>query len=195
MPERKINDSVMLSMVDKGKKQADVAEFFNVSPQAISDRLKKLRGGVIKNVVLETAPGVVKKKLDAIGQLQNINEVANHLLDKLTGEDQTISRMAKAVELFLEYEKDPTKENFKKIRGIILQVNQDKNTAIKACAEIRGQLNLQLEIFKTLYGMEEVAEFQKEIIQLLKDTSPELKNEFIRRLKQKQALRGGVLIG
>jgi len=194
MPERKINDSVMLAMLDKGKKQAEVAQFFNVSPQAISDRLKKLRGGVIRNVVLEAAPKIVEKKINSVEQLQNINAITNQLLDQLIGKDQTISRMAKAVELFLEYEKDPTKENFRKIKGIILQVNQDKNTALKACQEIRGQLSLQLDIFKTLYDVEAVADFKREVLNAIGEIEPEIRSKIIQNLKAKRALRGDAQI-
>lgn len=194
MPERKINDSVMLAMLDKGKKQVQVAEFFGVSPQAISDRVKKLKGGMVKVAVMEKGAEILDKNLNAVEQLQNINKVANQLLDELTGEDQTINRMVGAIEAVLKFKAEPTKENEQQLKQIILQISRDKNTAIKACAEIRGQIKLQFEILQGLYNIETVAEFQKEVIQLLKDTDPELRDEFLRRLRQRRGLRNTVSI-
>ena len=43
-----------------------------------------------------------------------------------------------------------------------------------------------------LAEMSAVIEFQQEIIQLLKEVDPKVKNEFIRRLYKKRALWGAV---
>ena len=190
MPERKIDDATMLRMLDKGKKQAEVAELFNVSPQAISDRLKKLRGGVIKNVVLESAPEVVEKKLNTIEQLQKINSDANEILDLLMKWNRGDETALQVLESQVRKVRVGTIEKFVEE----FKFKDPRELALKAMTVIEGQLRLQLDIFKTLYGIEEVAEFQRELIQLLKEVSPKLKNEFIRRLKQKQALRSDALI-
>ena len=190
MPEKKVNDSVMLAMLDKGKKQVEIAQFFGVSCQAISDRLKKLRGGVIKNVVLEAAPEIVEKKLNAVQQLYDINQDAREILDLLMrwnrGDEAALQVLESQVRKVKVGKTEKFIEEFK--------FKDPRELALKAMTVIEGQLRLQLDIFKTLYGIEEVAAFQKEIIQLLKETSPELRNEFIRRLKQKQALRSNALI-
>ena len=135
----------------------------------------------------------MNKNLDAIDQLQRVNQVANQLLDELTGEDQVISRMVKAVEGSLVYEENPKKQKAY-IRQIILLVNQDKATALKACAEIRGQLSLQLDIFKTLYDMEAVAEFQREVLSAIGEEAPDVRNKIIRRLKESRTLRQSISV-
>lgn len=69
-----------------------------------------------------------------------------------------------------------------------------RELAIKAMAEIRGQLNLQLDIFKTLYDMEAVAEFQREVLTSIGEVSPDVRSRIIQRLKEGKALRGSVSI-
>ncbi len=189
----KIDFNELHQLVTKGKGTTEIAKYFSVTPGAVSQAKKKLKISVVKNVALESAHKVVDKNLDAIDQLQRVNQVANQLLDELTGEDQTIDRMVKAVEGSLEYEGDPISQK-KYIRQVILKVNQDKNTALKACAEIRGQLNLQLDIFKTLYDMEAVAEFQREVLTAIGEEAPNVRNRIIQRLKESRSLRQSVSI-
>ena len=55
--------------------------------------------------------------------------------------------------------------------------------------EIRGQLNLQLEIFKALYDMKAVAEFQKEVLTAIGEVSPDIRARIIHNLKKARAVR------
>ncbi len=71
---------------------------------------------------------------------------------------------------------------------------EDHSIALKAMAEIRGQLNLQLDIFKTMYDLEAVSEFQREVIEIIGEVDRETRDRFVQRLKQRQALRGSVEI-
>ena len=188
MPERKINDSVMLTMLDKGKKQVEIAEFFSVPPQAISDRAKKLRGGVVKNVVMERAAEVIDKNLNTVEQLQKINKAAHQVLDNLMGKEKIVQELATVVEKILEGNPADVKE----ITKLVKQIISDKNTALKACQEIRGQLSLQLDIFKTLYDLKAVAEFQKEVLTAIGEASPEVKNAIIDKLNQRRIIRRSI---
>ena len=193
MPKPKIDRVKLSQLLKQGKTQRQVAQVFRVTEGAISKAKKELNVSVVKSVALESAHTVVDKNLDTISQLQRVNQVANQLLDELTGEDQVIDRMVKAVEVSLEYEGDPISQK-KYIRQVILRVNQDKNTALKACAEIRGQLNLQLDIFKTLYDMQAVAEFQKEVLTAIGEEAPDVRNRIIQRLKESRSLRQSISI-
>jgi hypothetical protein len=64
-----------------------------------------------------------------------------------------------------------------------------RELALKAMAEIRGQLGLQLEIFKALYDMAAVAEFQKEVLEAIGNASPELRDQIIHNLQKTRAIR------
>jgi hypothetical protein len=55
--------------------------------------------------------------------------------------------------------------------------------------EIRGQLTLQLEIFKTLYGAESQQEFQNEVLDVIGEISPDARREILRRLEHLRLLR------
>ena len=187
MPKAKINDTKLLRLIDRGESQSRAAEILGVSRQAVNKRLLELRGRTTKVVVAKKVEKVIDRKLDAIDQLQKVNQVAHQLLNELTGEDQVIDRMVKAVEGSLVYEGDPIKQK-EHIRRVILRVNQDKNTALKTCGEIRNQLELQLKIFQTIFDMRAVEEFQNEVLQTISEVSPELRNKIITRLNQKRAL-------
>lgn len=191
MPNPKIDRVKLNQMLRAGKPQREIAQVFGVTESAISKAKKELHITVVKNVALENAHRVVDKNLNAIDQLQRINTVTNQLLDELMGDDRTINRMVKAVEDSLSYEGDPNKQG-EYIKQVVTQVNRDKNTALKACAEIRGQLRLQLEIFQTLYDMKAVQEFQQEVLSAIGEASPEVRNAIIDRLNQKRAIRSAI---
>ena len=71
---------------------------------------------------------------------------------------------------------------------------KDHDTTLKAMREIRGQLELQLEIFKTLYDLEAVAEFQREVLAAIDEVDRNVRDRIVQRLKENKALRGSVSI-
>lgn len=72
-----------------------------------------------------------------------------------------------------------------------IQAN-DHDTTLKAMREIRGQLELQLEIFKTLYDVQAVADFQREVLTAIGEVDSGVRNLIINRLKEGRALRQSV---
>jgi hypothetical protein len=56
--------------------------------------------------------------------------------------------------------------------------------ALKAMQEIRGQLSLQLDIFKTLYDVQAIADFQKEILTAIGEVDSDVRDRIIQRLKE-----------
>ena len=69
---------------------------------------------------------------------------------------------------------------------------EDHDTTLKAMREIRGQLELQLEIFKTLYDIQAVADFQREVLTAIGEVDSGVRNLIINRLKEGRALRQSV---
>jgi DNA-binding Lrp family transcriptional regulator len=63
---------------------------------------------------------------------------------------------------------------------------------LKAMAEIRNQLRLQLEIYSTLYDLRAVAEFQDAVLTTISEVSPDVRERIIRKLNQRQAIRAAV---
>ena len=69
-----------------------------------------------------------------------------------------------------------------------------RELALKAMAEIRGQLSLQLDIFKTLYDVEAIAEFQREVLEAIGEVDAPTRNRIVQRLKEGGSLRPSATI-
>ncbi|MGD0914941.1 MAG: hypothetical protein ABSB22_00645 [Thermodesulfobacteriota bacterium] len=146
MPKPKIDRVMLDQMLGEGKPQREIAQYFGVTDGAISKAKNELKVAVVKNVALESAHKVVGRHLDTIGQLQKINQNANELLDLLMrwnrGDQEALQILESQVRKV-------------KVRGSEENVTEYKfkdprELALKAMQEIRGQLNLQLDIFRTL---------------------------------------------
>jgi len=190
MPPPKIDKVKLHRMLSSGKSQKEAAQAFGVSSGAISKVVKNLNIGVVKNVALETAHKVMGKNLNTLEQLQKINHDANELLDLLMRWNKGDSEALQILESQVRKvkvkgsEEEITEYRFKDPREL----------ALRCMAEIRGQLNLQLDIFKTHYDVEAIAEFQKEVLSAIEEVSPDVRNTIIRRLKERKALRGSLTV-
>lgn len=188
MAKPKVDIHKLSQMLMSGKSVKQCAKFFEVTPGAISQHKKNLNIAVVKNVALENAHRVVDKNLNAVDQLQKINDHANELLDLcmkwVNGDDEAIQVLESQVRnVRVGKDEFPVSEyKFKDPREI----------ALKAMSEIRGQLKLQLEIFQTLYDMKAVQEFQQEVLTAIGEASPNVRNSIIRRLSEKRAIRSAI---
>jgi len=190
MPRPKIDRVKLDQMLGEGKLQREIAQYFGVTDGAISKAKNELKVAVVKNVALESAHKVVDKHLDTLGQLQKINQNANELLDLLMrwnrGDEEALQILEGQVRKV-------------KVRGSEEEVTEyrfkdPRELALKAMQEIRGQLNLQLDIFRTLYDVQAVAEFQKEVLTAIGEVEPSVRDKIIQRLKESRALRQSVSI-
>jgi len=190
MPKPKIDRVKLNQMLTSGKSQREVAQVFGVTEGAISKAKKELNINVVKSVALENAHRVVDKNLDAVTQLQKINDYANELLDLCMrwqrgdkGALQILESQVRKVRI------GKTEQYVEKMK-----FKDPRDLALAAMREIRGQLSLQLDIFKTLYDMEAVAEFQREVLTAIGEEEPDVRDRIIKRLKEDRALRQSVSI-
>ncbi len=190
MANGKIDKVKLSQMLRSGKPAKECAKVFGVTEGAISQARKELNIAVVKNVQLENAHTVVNQNLNAVAQLQKVNNYANELLDLLMrwnrGDKEALQILESQVRKV-------------KVRGSEEEITEYKfkdprELALKAMAEIRGQLNLQLDIFKTLYDVEAIAEFQHEVLTAIGEVNPNVRDTIIQRLKEGRALRGSVTI-
>ena len=78
-----INDRKLLHLVDKEhKNQSEAARELGVSRQAVSKRLKELRGRQTRVMVAKKIEEAVDHNLDAMAQLMAINKKTLRLLDE-----------------------------------------------------------------------------------------------------------------
>jgi hypothetical protein len=190
MTEAKIDKVKLSQMLRAGKPQREIAQVFGVTESAVSKAKKELNLCVVKNLALENAGRVVDKNLNAIDQLQKINEHANWLLDLLMGWQKGDSQALQVLESQVATKKVRVgdKEEFVKE----FKFKDPRELALKAMAEIRGQLKLQLEIFQCLYDMKAVQEFQEEVLTAIGEASPDVRKRIIRRLNEKRAIRSAI---
>ena len=187
-----IDKKKLPGLIKSGKTQKQIADIYGVTEASVSIAVKQLKIATGKAITLEVGHKVVRENLNILDQLVDINKVTRKIIDELTGEDHIIDDMVKAVQAVIDYEAEPTKDREKYLKAIIKKIIGEKNTVLKACDQNLKQLDFQVELIKTMYDLTEIEEFRRELIQILKETSPKLRNEFIRRLKQKKAAREGL---
>ena len=159
MPQKaKIDKKELPNLLKSGRNQKDIADIYGVSTAAVNMAIKRLKLSAVKDVTLRSGSKIVKKNLDAIDQLQKVNDTVNEIID---GIRQSADRA-------------------------------DKELLLKACDRIESQVKLQLEIFKTLYDIEAVAEFQKVVIEAIGEVAPKVRGQIITNLKKRKALRESV---
>ncbi len=174
--------------------QTKAAKELGVSRQAVSKRLQEIRGKTTKVVAAKKIERVVDQKLNAMDQLQNINNNANEILDLvmgwIRGEDDSIRVLESQVKKIV-YREDETGKD-KEIGIKEVKFKDPRELALKAMAEIRGQLKLQLEIFQALFSLQAAEEFQNIVLEIIGEVDSSVRNEIIRRLNAKRAVRSAV---
>ena len=143
---------------------------------------------ISRNVTIRAAHKIVDREINALDQLQKINRDANEMLDLLMrwnrGEDAALQVLESQVRKI-------------KVRGQEEEISEyrfkdPRELALKAMQEIRGQLKLQLEIFQALFDMQAVQQFQSEVLEVIASVSTEARDEIIRRLTERNALRSAL---
>lgn len=185
MTDKKINDTKLIRMVDEGRSQAEIAEVFGVSRQAVHKRIKELRGQTTKVVVAKKVEKIVDCKIDAMAQLTKINEYANEILDLLMrwnrGDEGALQILESQVKkIRVKGKEEPVKQ---------YKFKDPRELALRAMQEIRGQLGLQLKIFETLFSLQAAEEFQHVVLEIIGEVAPEARDEIIRRLNKERTVR------
>jgi predicted transcriptional regulator len=165
-----ISNLELEQLVKEGNGVSEIARKLGVTKGAVSKRLKALKVAITKDIILRHAAEIVEKKINAIEQLQKINDSANEILSQAMGR--------------LGGDKNSIGDD-----GDQTLLNTPRELALKAMGEIRGQLKLQLEIFKALYDLAAVAEFQKEILTAIGEAAPDVRDKIIHNLQKARAIR------
>ena len=192
MRKPKIDRVKLHEMAKKQASQAKMAAAFGVSQAAISKALKGLERETTRcltappNSARKSAGKIIENTINAAEQLLKINKNANELLDLVMawqrGDDVALQimesqvqmkkvRVGKEIELIKEYKfRDP------------------RELALKAMEAIKGQLHLQLEIFKALYDMEAFKEFTAAFLRVMARRDPKARDEMIQELQKERLL-------
>jgi predicted transcriptional regulator len=191
MGNAKINDRKLLQLIDKdGKSQSEAARQLGVSRQAVNQRLAEIRGKTTKVVVAKKLEEVVDHKIDAIEQLTRINEYANEILELLMRWNRGDNEALQVLESQVAAKKVRIGTEELEVKEV--KFKDPRELALKAMAEIRGQLKMQLEIFQALFSLQAAEEFQNVVLETIAEVDPKVRNEIIRRINNKRTVRSAV---
>lgn len=162
-------------MLRNGKTQAECARHFGVSESAVSQARKNLNTNVVKSITLENAHRVVRNRLDAAEQINEINrrtfDLIGLLQNWIEGDESAIETIRKS-------------HSIKRV-----QYQDPKLLYLKCLAEVRQQLELQRKIFETLYDLQGAEFFQNSVLEAIGEASPDVRKKIIEKLSQRQAIR------
>lgn len=191
MRSPKINNRKLLQLIDKEKvSQTMAAKELGVSRQAVSKRLQELRGKTTKVVVVKKIEAVVAQKIDAMEQLTKVNNYANEILDLLMRWNRGDAEALQVLESQVSTKKVRVGDQEEFVKEF--KFKDPRELALKAMAEIRCQLKLQLEIFQTLFDLTAVQEFQNAVLESIKEVDPKVRDAIIDKLNSKRAIRQAV---
>ncbi len=168
MGKGKISLIQLERLVREGNSVSQIAKKLGVAKGSVSKRLKDLKVGITKDVVLRSAPQIVDRQLNPMDQLKKINTLINGELDYIE----------KNIETATGQERKELQEQ-----------------RLKHVAEVRKQLGLLLEIAQALYNAEEVAAFQESVIQEIGHAAPEVRDRILQRLNERRAIRSTIALG
>ena len=178
MPRRKFSDLELGERIREGKSVKEIAAEFWVSPRAVYKRAKQLKLNIGKEIVMNQAAVIVKQEINAAEQLLKINETSNELLDllievvKADGEEQ--------------------KSKLKKLEPLLGEKASILDALVKIKGEIRQQLRLVMDIWKTKFDVEQLADFQQGVIEEIGKESPALRQRIVERIKGRYAAKFGM---
>jgi len=175
------------------KSETECAEYFGVSPSAISKAKSKLNNFITKTTVLEAAPIVYQRNLNTVDQLNKINRDANEILDLVMGwarGDENCIRILETQVKKVKWREKDGEDRELDVQEI--KFKDPREIALKAMAEIRNQLKLQLEIYQTLYDVKAAEEFQQEVLTAIGEAAPDVRARIIINLQEKRAIRSAI---
>ena len=145
----KVDLKRMEQMLRAGMKNKDVADFFGVTPGAISQHSRKMKNLVVRSMALEKAHEVTSSHIDVVNELQRINDSINHELAKAQEEADKTSGAARI---------------------------QFQRVIIELSAEVRRQLDSQVKIFELWHDTKVIHEFHEEILNILEEVNSMMRN-------------------
>ena len=192
MTVKRISTTDIQKCLEAGLGVTETARQLGVTKGAISKRAKALRvtlkQGTSKDVVLFHAGEIVTKEINAVEQLHKINSHANELLDLLMrwnrGDQEALQ--------ILESQVRKVKVRGREEEVARYRFKDPRELALRAMQEIRGQIQLEFEIFQGLYDMQAVAEFQEAILTTIGEVEPDVRKRIIEKLKDRRILRSAI---
>jgi len=184
MARKKISYIELEQLVREGNGVSQIARKMGMTKGAVSKALKRMNVAVSKDIALRSAPEVVAQKVNTLEQLGKINIYANELLDLLMKWNRGDAEALQILEGQVSKKKVRIGDQEEFIKEY--KFSDPRQLALRAMSEIRSQLHLQMELFKTLYNAEEVANFQKIVLEEIAYVAPEVRDRILQRLTDRR---------
>ena len=192
MGQSKIDYRELNQMLRAKKSYSEIAKHFGVSKGRISQAKKEMRNNINKVTVLEKAADVVHEHLDIMAQLRKINEDANRMLDLLIrwqeGDPEALRVLESQIKT-VKFGKNGEEIDIQKVK-----MKDPRELTLRCMAEIRNQLKLQLDMYESYLEFNDRKRFQAEVLRILDEFEPGVKQRAINRLKDRALLRGAVIV-
>ncbi len=186
----KIDYRELDQMLRAKKPYSEIAKHFGVTKGRISQAKKEMRNQINKVTTLEKAADVVHEHLDIMAQLRKVNEDANRMLDLLIrwqeGDPEALRILESQVKT-VTFGKNGETIDIQEVK-----MKDPRELALKCMAEIRNQLKLQMDMYEAYLEFNDRKRFQEEVLRILDEFEPGVKQRAINRLKDRALLRGAV---
>jgi len=152
-------------------------------PEAKINKVKlsqMLRAGKAQREIAQVF-GVTESAISKAKKELNLNVVKNVALENA---HRVVDKNLNAIDQLYKINEAANK--------LLDELEEKPDLKLRAMAEIRNQLRLQLDIFQSLYDMKAVQEFQDEVLTGIGEASPDVRDKIIRSLNEKRAIRSAV---
>lgn len=191
MTRKKISDRALCRMLDDGKTKAEIAKEIGVSRQAVHDRVRHLRKKSTKAIVAgRRREDIVEQRLDSMAQVRQINQHANWLLEHLMGWAKGDSQ---AIQI-LENQVKTVRVGDEELSVKEVRMKDPRALAVQVMGEIRSQLDLQLELFKAMYSVDEAEKFINTLLEVLDEVAPDVRHQIVTRFNGRRDVRAAVRV-
>jgi ribosomal protein S7 len=163
----KIDHAKLHELILKGLGNKEIADILKVNPSSITRARKRLDLNAAKTVQMVQAEKVVYRQLSTWDQLQKINADAHEVLEQAMVVIKAHTEVTEAGKGTNYYD-----------------------VAMKAMARIESQLKLQNETLQLIANMKAIVEFRQELIRLLGEVDAKVREEFLKRLREKRIMDG-----
>ena len=195
MSVHKIDPEVMMRMYREGRTKTEIAKHFGVHWVSVHERMKSVERQ------LAAVPDVTKSELsryniDTVQQLRNMNDGIMSELDRCRVLiDKAYGNAMERQSLEKRIKQNPTDEKLvEKLKNLglnnITELLKIQTNLVAVSAEGRKQIELQVKIYETVFNTQLVAEFQEEILAVLREVDPDVRNQVIKKLKERRSMRG-----
>ncbi len=173
----KLDWSLINKFLEEGKTPVEVAKELNVTVPAVRYVMKQKikKNAIVSTVTFEKGREILTRNLDTMTQLQEANQHTRDIRDLVVKAIKGDKNAITLLNIDSRFKRKDPLEIF-----------------IKANAQITEQLTFQAQIFKTLYTIQQINEYQEEVESVMEEMEPGMRAKFLKRLKEKQLMHSAI---